>query len=334
MRTLLILLLFLLLFIAGAALLWVVSEWVSGQNAGLIYRAFGLPPMSLAGRLVQVFLLLAQVCAVILLIAVGLVRLRRPRVFVSFKHVHESKAESVAGQLSNAGMEVLRLPFGQYSHDEIVEFVRKALRRADALVAIPDAEQASFVDAELMAASVRRIPIVLIQYQEKQFQPTTLLRGYPVFDYACLEANNFEPLKRYLWFAAKHPREYFRMAGRIFKAFFEPVNIIVFGILIAVYAFMEGAKQLLNVLSERLFGSILFGADPDTGVFYNTVFMLLLIGYAGYLVYAQLRTLSTARQISSTGTESYREFSEAFAILKSDGKILECIRENNFIPRG
>ncbi len=323
-----------LLFIAGSAMVWGISDWISGHNARLIDWAFGLPRMSLGGRLLQVLLLIAEVCAVVLLIAAGLVRLRKPRVFVSFKHVHESKAEAVAKRLSEAGMKVLRLPFGEYSHDEIVEFVRQALRKADALVAIPDAQEASFVDAELMAASVRRIPIVLIQYQDKQFQPTTLLRGYPVFDFACLAASDFKPLERYLRFAVKHPREYFRMAGRIFKVFFEPVNLILFAILFAAYALLEGAKQLLNMLTERLFEWTLFQDDPDTTIFYNTVFVLLMFGFAGYLIFSQLRTLRTARQITSTGTESYREFSDAFSILKSDREILECIRENNFIPRG
>lgn len=334
MKTLLSFLLALCLMVVGAALLWYLSEWVFTQNARLIQAWFGWPALSFSGRLLQLLLLAAEVCMAVLLIAAALIRYRKPRVFISFKHVHEEKAEALAAQLAQAGLKVLRLPFGQYSHDEIVDYVRQALRKADALVAVPDAENVSFVDAELMAASVRRIPIALMQYQERQFQPTTLLRGYPVFDYNCLTTKDFEPLKRYLWFSARHPREYLRMAGRIFKVFFDSVNWMVFGILIAVYALMEGAKQLLNRLTDWLFDVTLFGADADTAIFYNTVFMLLLIGYAGYLIYAQLRTLHIARQMTSTGTDSYEAFSEAFSILKSDRKILDCIRRNNFIPRG
>ncbi len=333
MKTAVSLLIALCLFVAAAAALWVVSEWIFTFNADLIARPLGLPPLGIGARVLQFFLLAAEVCLAVLLVAAFLVRYRRPRVFISFKHVHEAKAVALAKQLERAGMDILRLPFGQYEHDHIVEFVRQALRRADALVAIPDAESASFVDAELMAASVRRLPIALIQYQERQFQPTTLLRGYPVFDYQCLEAQGFEPLQRYLWFAARHPREYMRMAGRIFKVFLDGVNWIVFAIMLAVFSLMEGTKQLLNRLGERLFETTLFSPDPDSAVFYNTVFVLLLFGYAAWLIHAQVSVLRTARQIASTGTESFQTFSDAFSILKSDRNILGCIRENNFIPR-
>lgn len=231
-------------------------------------------------------------------------------------------------------MEVLRLPFGDYGHDEIVEFVRQALRKADAVVVIPDAESASFVDAELLAASVRRIPIALIQYQERQFQPRTLLRGYPVFDYACLEAGAFDSLHRYLWFSTGHPREYARMAGRIFAVFLEPVNWIALGIMLVVMVLIEALQLLINKISHALLQAEVFHPDMESAIFYNTVFVMLLAGYALYLLYRQWNVLQTARQTVSTGTESYQIFAEAFSILKSDRQILACIRENLFIPKG
>ncbi len=334
MKMLLSFVLALIVLIAGAAVLWLVSEWIFTQNARLVSMTFGMEPLSFGSRMVQIFLLLAEVCALVFVMGFFLIRYRKPRVFISFKHLHEEKAKALARQLEKDGLEVLRLPFGQYGHDQIVEFVREALRKADALVAIPDAEQASFVDAELMAASVRRIPIALLQYQERQFQPTTLLRGYPVFDYECLRECQFEPLRRYLWFAAKHPREYWRITGRIFKVFMDGINWLVFGIMLSVYALLEGIMQLLNMLTQRFLEFTLFQPDADSAIFFNTVMILLMLGYAIFLLYSQFRTLAVARQLASTGTESFQTFSEAFSILESDRKILNCIRENNFIPRG
>jgi hypothetical protein len=308
MKTFLSLLLALVVFVLGAWLVWEFSAWIYLQNARLIERGLGLPALHLGGRMLQSLLLLAEICLLILLVSAALIRYRKPRVFISFKHIHEEKATEIAHQTERAGMEVLRLPFGNYGHDEIVEFVRRALRKADAVVVIPDAESASFVDAEVMAASVRRIPIALIQYQERQFQPRTLLRGYPVFDYACLEAGGFESLNRYLWFSAGHPREYVRMAGRIFAVFLEPVNWIVFSIMLVAMALMEGLKWLINKASTALLQTEVFQPDMESAIFYNTVFVMLLLGYALYLLYQQWNVLRTARQMASTGTESYQVF--------------------------
>ncbi len=321
-------------FAAGAYACWLISERVFVWNARLVQQWLGLPAMHLGARVLQVFVLAAEVCLLVALAALWHIRYRRPRVFISFKHTHEGKAQTLAAALEKQGFRILRLPFGQYTHDEIVGFVRDALRRADALVAIPDAEHASFVDAELMGASVRHLPIVLLQYQERQFQPTTLLRGYPVFDYHCLQAEHFAPLRRYLAFAAGHPAEYGRMLGRIFKVFFDGANLAVLAVMLLVFVGMEGAKALLNRLAQRLWHSPLFTPDADSAVFYNTVFILCLLGYAGYLLYRQWQVLRTARQISVTGADSFQAFAEAFSILKSDRIVLHCIRENNFIPRG
>lgn len=333
-KTILSLLLAMVVFVLGGLLAWELSAWVYARNAWLIERFLGLPPLHLGVRILQSLLLLAEICVLILLAATALIRYRKPRVFISFKHIHEAKAKEIGRRVEQAGMEVLRLPFGDYGHDEIVEFVRQALRKADAVVVIPDAESASFVDAELLAASVRRIPIALIQYQERQFQPRTLLRGYPVFDYSCLEAGGFESLNRYLWFSAGHPREYIRMVGRIVAVFLEPVNWIVFSLLLVAMALMEGLKWLINKVSEALLQTAVFQPDMESAIFYNTVFVMLLLGYALYLLYRQWNVLRTARQMASTGTESYQVFADAFSILKSDQKILSCIRENLFIPRG
>lgn len=321
-------------FAGGAYACWLLSEQVFGLNAGLVERWFGLPAMHLGARVLQVAILAVEVCMAVALVALWQIRYRRPKVFISFKHTHEEKAQATAAALEKRGFRVLRLPFGQYTHDEIVGFVRDALRQADALVAIPDAEHTSFVDAELMGASVRRIPIVLLQYQERQFQPTTLLRGYPVFDYHCLQAEGFAPLRRYLAFSAGHPAEYGRMLGRIFKVFFDGANLVVLAILLLAFVGMEASKALLNRLTQTLWQSPLFVPDADSAVFYNTVFILCLLGYAGYLLYRQWQVLRVARQISITGADSFQTFAKAFSILKSDRIVLRCIRENNFIPRG
>ncbi len=333
-KSTLIFLLSVVAFVAGAYACWLLSEQVFIWNARLVEKWFSLPAMHLGARVLQVVVLVVEVCLVVALAALYQIRYRRPRVFISFKHTHEGKAQAAAAALEKRGFRVLRLPFGQYTHDEIVGFVRDALRQADALVAIPDAEHASFVDAELMGASVRRIPIVLLQYQERQFQPTTLLRGYPVFDYHCLQAEDFAPLYRYLAFAAGHPAEYGRMLGRIFSVFFDVVSLVVLMVILLVFVGMEGAKELLNRLTQLLWHCSLFAPNTDSAVFHNTIFILLLLGYAGYLLYRQWQVLRTARQISITGADSFQTFADAFSILKSDRMVLRCIRENNFIPRG
>lgn len=96
MKTILSLLLALVLFVLGAWLVWEASAWLYARNAWLIEQTLGLPSLHLGARILQSLLLLAEISILLLIVAASLIRYRRTRVFVSFKHIHEAKAREIA----------------------------------------------------------------------------------------------------------------------------------------------------------------------------------------------------------------------------------------------
>lgn len=155
-----------ILLIGGSA------DFLAAITSNELTRMLGLEEGSF---LTIILLVLVFMTAVMLLVPVALLvrtRFVKPVVFISFKHIHEKKATELEAQLIKEGFGVERLAFSKsYKHDEVVSQVRTKLQKSHVLVAIPDAEEASFVDAELLAASTLKIPIVLLKYQENKHSP-------------------------------------------------------------------------------------------------------------------------------------------------------------------
>ncbi|MES2921053.1 MAG: hypothetical protein V4819_05885 [Verrucomicrobiota bacterium] len=103
--------------------------------------------LALAGQfLVEIVLVLAAfvayiACFALVHLAVSIVtgtKLRRVRVFISFKHDHEGIATELEQALADRYIEVIKLPFlSGRDHDDVVRQSLAAVSAADAVVVVP-----------------------------------------------------------------------------------------------------------------------------------------------------------------------------------------------------
>jgi hypothetical protein len=283
--------------------------------------------------LAVIFLLVAMLLIPIVLLVTT--KFKRSVVFISFKFTQEDKAIALETQLKAVGFGTERLAFSSnYSHDEVISKVREKLQKSDVLVAIPDAENASFVDSEVFAASVLKIPIILIQYQEKQSQPGTLLQGYPVFDYKRLEQHQFIPLFRFLFFATRSYKDFFNQTKRIYRQMFEPYMVGVLGIIIGIFLFLKFCVQFLRWLILDILEWQIGHFLTENDELFKSVLIMLILGFMVYSIGKAFYTLSVARQVVVTGKDSFSIFEEEFSFLKKDKEMLACIQLNTLAAKG
>ena len=315
---------FIILFIGGG------SDILAASTRGILKTYLGIETSDYLASLLIALIFIFVAVILVPLILLFRTRFRKPVVFISFKHVHEEKAIDLETRLKAENFEVERLAFSpNYTHDEVVSQVLVKLQKADVVVTIPDAKNASFVDSELLAASALKVPIVLMQYQKQQAQPGTLLLGYPVFNYQCVQEKKFIPLFRFLLFVTRSSRDYLNQVARIFRQMFDPITLLGFGIIVAIFLLIKFGFQLvkwifLDVLQWSI-GHLILENDEMI----HSVFIMLILGYTIYIIANAFYIIGVARQITVTGRESYQTFKDAFSSLKDDKEMLECIHQNN-----
>ncbi|MFK8006120.1 MAG: hypothetical protein AB8H03_07110 [Saprospiraceae bacterium] len=313
-----------ILFIGGG------SDFLATSTRGILKTYLGIETSDYLASLLIVLIFISIAAILVPLFLIFRTRFRKPIVFISFKHVHEEKAIDLETRLKAENFEVERLAFSpNYTHDEVVSQVLVKLQKADVVVTIPDAKNASFVDSELLAASALKIPIVLMQYQKQQAQPGTLLVGYPVFNYQCVQEKRFLPLFRFLLFVTRSSKDYINQVFRIFRQMFDPMTLGVFGLVVAAFLLIKFGFQLIKwILLDILQWSIgHFILESDE--MYHSLFITLILGFMVYSIANAFYTIGVARQITVTGKESYQTFKDTFSYLKDDKEMLECIHQNN-----
>ncbi|MFK7774939.1 MAG: hypothetical protein AB8F94_22560 [Saprospiraceae bacterium] len=316
---------FLIIIIIGGG-----SDFLAASTREILKTYLGIETSDYLASLFIVLIFISIAAILIPLILLFRTRFRKPVVFISFKHVHEEKAIDLETRLKVENFEVERLAFSpNYTHDEVVSQVLVKLQKADVVVTIPDAKNASFVDSELLAASALKIPIVLMQYQKQQAQPGTLLLGYPVFNYQSVQEKKFLPLFRFLLFVTRSSRDYLNQVIRIFRQMFDPITLGIFGLVVAAFLLIKFGFQLikwilLDVLQWNI-GHFILESDE----MYHSLFIILILGFTVYSIVNAFYTIGVARQITVTGKESYQTFKDAFSYLKKDKEMLECIHQNN-----
>ncbi len=122
---------------------------------------------------------------------------RRRSVFVSFQHRREHDADALGAALERSRFHTLRVPYARGAeHQSIVTSVNDLLRRADAVVCLPG-NDASFVEAEVAAATVARKPVVFL-LAEGGTLPDTADKQHPSFRHEATSAQRYEPLVEFL----------------------------------------------------------------------------------------------------------------------------------------
>src|SRR5438034_2939659 len=124
-------------------------------SAGGIWGALAFVGRILA-ELGLVLAALAATMALFAIVHVGVsiitgTKLRRVKIFISFKHDYESIVTELEKALADRDIEVIRLPFRQRDHDDVIGESFKAVRTADGVVVVPGPES-SWLNSELSIA--------------------------------------------------------------------------------------------------------------------------------------------------------------------------------------
>lgn len=259
---------------------------------------------------------------------------RRPRVFVSFEHELEPIANELAAALERAGLDVERLPFNtEAKHDTVIEAVRRALMRCDAMVCIPGTRP-SFVESEVLVASTLQRLIIFVVSRESPRMPNTALYGYPVFVLEKIRNRDYRELAsalkigcgswlewwRYLY-GARKPFEIFsslRLAAMLTLLF--GLLSAVSGALLAAYVTgYEAAHQFLIDYPGVVWGLIHSG---------KVVPLLMVIGLCtgGLLVAIGAREArNVLRQHTITGQMTFSILRRALSGTPAGRRVLVCL---------
>jgi hypothetical protein len=90
-------------------------------------------------------------------------------------------ASNIAEKLRYLKFVVYFLPMDDRESDDVVNFVRKNLSNADAVIAVPGQSLESFSNSEILRAASLNKPVALIVDANTRALPYTALSGYPVF---------------------------------------------------------------------------------------------------------------------------------------------------------
>lgn len=185
---------------------------------------------------------------------------RKTKVFISFAHQKEQVAKEIEQKLARTTIIPSRIPYVKdSSHQDIVGRVEEGIKDCNLLICIPSMA-GSFVDSEVLAASVSRKPIVFVISDSSGSLPDTADKRYPVFSLEKLTDAMFKPLiifcgyltcdlastKRICWRSARDPGLFF---GSKF-GFRVILGLFVFAFYHSLLVVHQGALKIANVSSQ------------------------------------------------------------------------------------
>src|SRR5262245_39414716 len=123
---------------------------------------------------------------------------RRLKIFVSFNRLRENIAEDLHKNLEKFGAVVLRIPFRDNAvHQDIVSRTPQGIKRCDSFICLPGYAP-SYVDHEVLAATISDKPIVFLISENCGTLPNTADKRYPVFRLEAVIQDQFKPLIEFL----------------------------------------------------------------------------------------------------------------------------------------
>jgi hypothetical protein len=254
-------------------------------------------------------------------------KLRRAKVFISFKHDYEPIATQIEHGLAGTDFEIVRIPFrAGRDHDDVIAESLEAVRSADAVIAIPGPE-ASWMANELGLAVGSKKPIVVIKHLPAQPLSDSLYRGYPVFDWEKLQKGGLLPMRRFLAFATKSRGDVWPQFDRSVSG---ALNLLVGGYMLFVVIssiLKEVIRFLLAFYPHE--GEVLASSSIWTLVV--VVAAVFAVGFAGAFL-RRLRGLAIARQKIRTREATYSEFAMVFSFVSADEAILRVLERAPLEP--
>jgi len=258
-------------------------------------------------------------------------RWRRLKVFISFHHGNEAIARTIRRSCEARGFAVSQLEYQPRDHDQVISTVREFLSRANVMIAVPG-DAKSFVDAEILSASVLQKPVIFIKRTDQETLPDTALRGYPVFDLKKLEAHQLEPLVRFVHYACNSWRDVLRDFGRA-------VVMVSQGMVSCGLIFGAGVAIAVDIIDKL--STMFYSVSPTIFAFVQGVLNLVwgmvltvLVGIAfPLLLFWKVRAMRIVKQTLVTGGLTFAMLKDGLSILKADKAILECLEQSPLAER-
>jgi hypothetical protein len=133
---------------------------------------------------------------VVIALQIVLSKWRPVKVFLSYQLKDISLVNNLSNTLHRQGVQARFCYFDSPDHDDVIASVQSGIRTCDTLLVLPGTEP-SFIDAEILAATVAQKAVVMID-RESETLPNTAYEGYPVFVLAKLQKEDFKPLVSFL----------------------------------------------------------------------------------------------------------------------------------------
>lgn len=207
-------------------------------------------------------------------------RWQKPRVFISYKNAAKDApvdtakiAQAIKKSLEQKGFTVLFFNYTEkIRHDEVNFEIQKLLRRAHAMVVVPDPYHPSYVDTEIQCAAYSLKPVYIIKHTKDQKLPNTANSGHTVLLLDKLRKEKFEPLSYLLQYVHRVWHKRLFVLGEPFLFFFETIVDIFEGFQKYVWALV--AFVLATVL-------LVYFAVPTEIVATVLKVVISIVGVAG-----------------------------------------------------
>jgi len=255
-------------------------------------------------------------------------KLRRAKIFISFKHDYEGIASELEQGLSDRDIEMIKLPFNsQRRHDDVVRESLDAVSTADGVVVVPGPEP-SWMANELGHAVGSRKPILVIKHLPGQRLSDSLYQGYPVFTWDKLHAGGLLPLRRFLEFAT-------RSRGDLWPQFWRSVagfeGLVLKGLIgwFLIYGVVKEVIETVGAFSPRKGEAIWVGWLSATFV----VLALTFVVSFTTALWRRRRGIAVVRQKILTRTATFAELSKVFSLVPEDESILAVLEKEPLEPR-
>ncbi len=256
---------------------------------------------------------------------------RKPRVFISYKmntagaKVNTNQiALDIKKHLSEKGFTVLHFQYESLPDHDYLNFqIKKLLKKADAMIAVPDPYFPSYVDAEIACAVNNDKPVYIIKHTIDQKLPATANSGHTVLLLDNLIKENYKPLGHILNYT--HQIWYKRL-------FIIWLPLVTFLLPLQYFNDGEGKLTLGLIILGLFIAGIIYLKVPISTVFLILKFAIVLAqSLSVYLtlieIYGRVRFEKIIRQSMINAGNTYEYFVEA----EFDKRVLYCIDKDGLL---
>jgi len=254
---------------------------------------------------------------------------RTVNVFISYEHQHATIVSHLEAILKDRWIKPVFIPFAPTEHDTLIENVRRRIKSSDLLVVIPGQDK-SFVDAEILAASMLEKPILFLRIANNQRTPDTSFKGYPVFDLQKLEQYQYMPLKRFILYIGNSVKDVFKNFARTNMSFYQRYGLQT---LLGFFA-----CDTLSIM-VRPFISFFVDLNWEQKAVYIIYWTFIGIAVAIFsfvyirIIATRIQAIRVVRQKIRTGNLTFELLSKGLDALDSDNAILACILKDSLPTR-